>query len=288
MGRLRDELLIPFRGAGEAGRDLWAGTRVLVSLGGRGLRRLAVLALGVLRPRTGGKALEMAGAVVLAGVAVVPPVWAAGAVVWRVVARYGSWIAGAGVVGWVLAAWTVSPPRAEQTTLNDHEMSAGEYDTEPDPAEDDEPAVDPDDVAERMVHLVVEAIADAAAAGRAGVHLATLRTMLTEAGLPALEDVEALHTWLRGRGIPVARNLKVRGENKLGVRADALTASLGVPLREALAAPGWRVQEGASGRAPGAAVEGPPGAGGGAGRGRAVAPRPATPPTRPHDPTGGR
>lgn len=107
----------------------------------------------------------------------------------------------------------------------DLEKSAGEEEHTPSPEE----------TADRIARTVIKAVADAEARGYRGIHVAELLGILTAEELPDFREVNPLRKWLEESHFPVSRNLKVGGKGPTwGVRADALSGALGMPLNEAL------------------------------------------------------
>lgn len=221
---LRDELLIPFRGASSAWRDLLAGSGVLIRCACRGIRRGFVLAgRAAWHGATVGDRLESLGiAALLGGAGLVVTAGGVGLLVW-VVSPYAPVISGVGVVGWLVAAWAVAPPR-ETATQNDHEKLPGEQH-----AETAAPAQDQSTAELWLVRLVLVGVRDAVAAGRKGVHLATL---LESANVDW--DVATLRQHCRRLDIPT-KKINIRGQGSTwGVHVDELEAVLGGPVDAAL------------------------------------------------------
>lgn len=251
---LRRELTIPFHGIGEAGRSLGTGSWIILRLLGTSATTGIRMCWHTLTPPaakagrggekktqqskpatpSGADRLEALGIGLLTSCVAV--IFVGGTVTallrvgWSHVAPHSWWLVGGVTVAWVLASWTVAPPtEAEHTPKVDLEKSAeGEQDTPP-------PAPDPQQIADRMSHTVIQAVADAEDTGFKGVHVAELLTILDAEGLPDLQNVGSLREWLEASHFPVTRNLKLRGKgNTWGVRADALSDTLGMPLRQAL------------------------------------------------------
>lgn len=226
---LKDDLLAPFHGAGEAGQELLAGSGVIVRAAGRGLCSCLRLAAGfIAKGETFQDRMENLGVVALAGVvALLVGSGILGAVAY-VAGPYAGVIGSAGAAAWIVTAWAVAPkPEEEDATENDHEESTGEQPHQPDPHE----------LPNRMARLVITAVTEAETAGYKGVHVVDLLNQMRAAGIHAFDEVGSLRQWLEASQFPVSRNLKLRGKgNTWGVRADDLTAALGMPLSEALAA----------------------------------------------------
>jgi hypothetical protein len=258
---LRDELLTPFRGIGEAGRDLLTGSAVLA---GYACRCLRLVLRAAWRAASKGESFsdraESFGVAVLAGGAgLAVTAGAAGVLAW-VARAYVPFLAGGAAVAWVVAAW-VAAPRREPTTCNDHEQWAGEQ----------RPETDPHHGARAIARAVITAVADADRDGYKGVHLAELLDQLRADELTQADEVSQLRAWLETVGIPTNRNLKRDGKGPTwGVRVDELAAALGRPLRDALRAldqtpaeaapepPGPAGQEAPVGPLPGAEDQPPP------------------------------
>jgi hypothetical protein len=189
MGGLREELLIPFRGASAAGRELWEGTIVLAGHGRRGLRRLVRVAIGVLdRHGRGTNWLETAGICVLVGIFTVPVVLAAGIAAVRLAAPYAGWIGGAAVTVWVAAAWMAAPPRVEHGTETPSD-SLGEAPADPTRA-----------FAQWLLHTI---------GNQPGIHLRELYPAMRQLPGHDSRDDARCREALRHLGIPVHRSLRI-------------------------------------------------------------------------------
>lgn len=222
---LKDELLIPFRGAAGAWHDLAAGSGVLIRCACRGVRRVLGL---VWRAAWNGatfadRAESFGIAVLIGGAGLAVTAGGVGLLVW-VASPYAPVISGVGVLGWLVAAWAVAPPR-EGATRNDQEKFTGEPETETAHPTEDHGA------AERwLVRLVLVGVRDAVAAGRKGVHLATLLEPIDTDW-----DVATLRQHCQHFGIPT-KKINIRGQGSTwGVHVDELERVLGGSVETALA-----------------------------------------------------
>lgn len=224
---LRDELLAPFRGWREAGRDLVAGSRVLARHTGRGLRTaLRTVWRASSKGETGGDRADSIGTAVLAGVVIVAVAGTVAGPLMRLLRPYGPLIGGMAPVLWMVAALIAAPRVETHPTPNDHEKP-GEQPTDPDPQH----------ATRAIIHAVIAAATTAHAHGYKGIHIAELLDRLRTRGLTQTNNVGLLRDWLEEAGIPVRRTLNIRGKgNTYGIHVDDLTAALGRPLTEALTA----------------------------------------------------
>jgi hypothetical protein len=217
MASLRDELMIPFRGIGHAGRDLRAGSAVICKYMGRALRRALKAAWGAAwRGKTGADRLESLGIAALAGAVGLAVLAVAGSSVSHLAAPYGVAIACTAAAAWVVAAWTAAPQK-----------------TGPKPAERAPNA--PTMSREEAIRIALLHFLDAHTRDRNGIHLAELHQKLTAtaafSGLPRAR----LTPLLEGHGVPVERSLSVDGiEGRSGVRRTVVEALLAaLPSTEA-------------------------------------------------------
>lgn len=223
---LKDELFIPFRGAAGAWQDLAAGSGVLIRCSCRGIRRvLGLLWRAAWSGATFADRVESLGIAVLIGSAgLVVAAGGVGLLVW-VASPYAPVISGVGVLGWLVAAWAVAPPR-ETTTQNDQEKLPGEQ-----PTETAAPAEDHRGAERWLVRLVLVGVRDAVAAGRKGVHLATILES-TDVDW----DVATLRQHCQRLDIPT-KKINIRGQGSTwGVHVDELEGVLGGTVEAALAA----------------------------------------------------
>ncbi|WP_064273404.1 hypothetical protein [Streptomyces sp. RTd22] len=174
--------------------------------------------------KSGADQLERAGIVALALLvagAALGPLAAAAA---DAVAPYVPVTGGLLLAAWVLAAVVVAPPE-ETATRNDQERLQGEQPTE------DDPAASARAGEIWLVRLVLVGVRDAVAAGRKGVHLATLLES-TSTGW----DVATLRQHCQRLGIPTKKiNIRGQGSATWGVHVDELEQVLGGPVETALA-----------------------------------------------------
>jgi hypothetical protein len=211
---LRDEVLIPFRGARQAGRELATGSLVLCRCIGRGVRRIIDGGVRLAwRGETAADRLESLGIVALSGVVVsVALVTALGGLA-AVAAPYRGPIGIVLVAGWVVAAWMVPPPAGRQAPpVKIIKEGSGDQPDAPEPLD---------------AATVAHTIRNIATAGRwQGAHLDDIL-----AHLPGHSRTELL-TVLADAQIPVAEQLKLtlpggRQRNRQGVRLTALPERLG-------------------------------------------------------------
>jgi hypothetical protein len=211
---LRDELLIPFRGAREAGRELVSGSVVLCRCIGRGLRRGVGVGLRIARQgETAADRLESLGVAALAGVVGGVAVVIALRGIVAVAAPYKAPIGGVLAVGWVVAAWMVPPEKgSQQPPVKIIKEGSG---------------ATPPPERHLSVGLVAQTIRRIATAGGwKGAHLDDVL-----AHLPGHSRTELLAV-LADAKIPVAEQLKLtlpggRQRNRQGVRLTALREGLG-------------------------------------------------------------
>ncbi|MFF0626750.1 hypothetical protein [Streptomyces sp. NPDC004296] len=198
-------------------------------------------------------AIERIGAgcliVLFAAVVTVGLIWLAVWFGWPYVAPYAQWIVGGLAVVWIIAAWTVAPPREEATAQNDHEKSAGEQHQEP----------DHERATRDLIRFIVAAVIAADAEGHKGVHVAELLQRLQgEAQGFDTWDVAGLRGWCTAAGIPVNKNVRAKGKGPTwGVRSDELQQAFGTPLNQALEALSLPAAPGPAGGAPAAPVPAP-------------------------------
>ncbi|MCX4547234.1 hypothetical protein [Streptomyces sp. NBC_01565] len=183
--------------------------------------------------RPAGEALGLAafGGLLVSGAA-----GTAGTLLWPYVQLLGPWrgvLAGAGVLGWMVAAWMLAPPPAPQDDHeNDREGEEHEDDVQEQPqdAEDAEPA--PDRGTALLLH-VLTALSDAEYTRRAGVHLDVVLASAVARGLLAEGTEQSVFRgWVEATGLPTVDKLGMRIEGtpttRVGLRVDAVTAALGM------------------------------------------------------------
>ncbi|MEU6213086.1 hypothetical protein ABZ891_24720 [Streptomyces sp. NPDC047023] len=140
---------------------------------------------------------------------------------------YQGVLATAGGLGWAVAAWMLAPAPARA------EDDDQEPDAEAQQVEDAEAAEAAPDRGTALLLHVVGALAEAEAAGRAGLHLDVVLASAVAAGLLA-EGTEQgeFRTWVEGCGLPTADKVGMRIGGKpttrVGLRIDAATAALGM------------------------------------------------------------
>lgn len=204
--------------------------------------------------------LGLGGAVATVGTAVLIRVTAGPASDWagQVWESWAGLITSGALAAWTTGALAVGPSLAEAETIRAARRAAraakrnGAQPAEEQPAEeqpaedDDEPGEDeesdpPVDRGTALLLHVIGALAEAEAAGRAGVHLEVVLTSAVAAGLLA-EGTEqgALRTWVEGCGLPTADKLGMRiagrPVTRVGLRIDAATAALGMSPQNLLRA----------------------------------------------------
>lgn len=215
MGSLRDELLIPFRGIGDAGRSLAAGSWVLCRcawrLAGRGLSAAWARATA---GKTPADRLESLGVAALMGLVGGVVVVITGPQLLRLVAPYAVPICWSAAGLWVLAAWMVAPAAKPPVKI----VSGGGEAAPPSPASQVDP-LDAWTVARTVWQI-------ATAGGWQGAHLDDVL-----AHLPGRSRAELLQV-LADAEIPVAQQLKLtlpggRQRNRQGVRLSALPGAWG-------------------------------------------------------------
>ncbi|MFE9853480.1 hypothetical protein ACFYPN_32500 [Streptomyces sp. NPDC005576] len=134
-------------------------------------------------------------------------------------------IVSVGGAAWIVSAWRVAPPLSPAPGKGEGE---GE-DNGQDVVEDE----DQEDGQGLLLWHVVEAVADAESAGRAGVHLDVVLQSATAAGLIVPDtELAALRTWVEGTGLPTVDKLGMRIGGKpvtrVGLRVDATSTALGM------------------------------------------------------------
>lgn len=244
MGGLRAELATPFHGIGEAGRDLLAGSRVIVCAFCRAIHQGAARAWKFAwQGETAADHLASLAVASLAGSVGAATVAGIGGTLVRLAHPYVPVIGFGVVVAWTAAAWTLAPSKGQQGHPGSDPGQAGERQLPPDTGAPAEPGMPVDEAERWLLRLVVNAVQEAVLKGRRGVHLHTLLD-----GIPADWTVTTLRQHCERLGVPLRRTLRIRGAGgpTWGVHADDLEAALGMPLDQALAALGGPPSAGAS------------------------------------------
>ncbi|WP_371793777.1 hypothetical protein OG285_38465 [Streptomyces sp. NBC_01471] len=130
-----------------------------------------------------------------------------------------------GGAGWMIAAWMVAPP--PQQPAED-----GQDDAEGDDLQDDAAPIETADRGAALLWHVLQSLADAESARRAGVHLDVVLASATETGLlPEDTEQSDFRAWVESCGLPTVDKLGMRIEGKpvtrVGLRVDAATGVLG-------------------------------------------------------------
>ncbi|MFJ4880884.1 hypothetical protein ACIP93_37540 [Streptomyces sp. NPDC088745] len=172
--------------------------------------------------------LESLGYAVIGGLMVAGAAGTIGALVGPHLVLLTPWrplILSAALLGWVTAAWMVAPPALVE---EDH----GQEDDGQEAAEE---VASPETAADALMRHVLCALADAEAAGTAGVHLrALVESAAEEELLPPGMDKIGLRDWIASCGLPPTKSLKLRGHVDFGVRVDRVTEALGMSPADAV------------------------------------------------------
>ncbi|WP_405759492.1 hypothetical protein OG234_13415 [Streptomyces sp. NBC_01420] len=138
---------------------------------------------------------------------------------------------------WTIAAWRAGAPEEAEEVVE--------------AADDVEDEVTGEDWGRALLWHVVEAVATAQTAGRAGIHLDTiLDSALTAGLLPEGTDQPTFRRWVEACGLPTEDKIGMRIAGKpvtrVGLRISAVTEALGVPPAELLRARSQTPPPGAS------------------------------------------
>lgn len=142
---------------------------------------------------------------------------------------------------WTIAAWRAGAP--------DEAEAEAEEDVEA--ADDVEDQVPGEDWGVALLWHVIEAVATAQTAGRAGIHLDTILDSALTAGLiPEGTDQPTIRRWVKACGLPTEDKIGMRIGGKpvtrVGLRISAVTEALGVPPAELVLARSQTPPPGAS------------------------------------------
>ncbi|MGC4947754.1 hypothetical protein ACLQ2N_16355 [Streptomyces sp. DT224] len=128
---------------------------------------------------------------------------------------------------WTVAAWRAGAPEEAEEAAQ--------------AADDVEDQIPAEDWGRALLWHVIQAVASAQAAGRAGIHLDTILDSALDAGLlPEDTDQPTFRRWVEASGLPTEDKIGMRIGGKpvtrVGLRITAVTEALGMPPTELLRA----------------------------------------------------